>query len=121
MRRWLASCQRRCDASGAAGEINVYADINVCRDRAFQPGGLFAGTRIGAFEGTDGARWIRRRSRLRDTSAALQAGIEVFVRGRCLLRIEALNFAARGGEALAVEARPNLCMATGFRATISSL
>jgi hypothetical protein len=61
------------------------------------------GTRIGAFEGTDGARVDKAPLQTFATPrAALQAGIEVFrTGGDASSAIEALNFAARGGEALA--------------------
>ena len=82
------------------------------------------GTRIGAFEGTDGARVDKAPLQTFATPrAALQAGIEVFRSGGdASSAIEALKFAARGGKRWRGGSSPKFMpMATGFRATISRL
>src|SRR4029077_6960634 len=61
-----------------------------------------AGSRIGAFEATDGATVEKAPLRTFPTPrAVLQAGLERFRSGDTASAIEALKYAASGGEALA--------------------
>jgi TPR repeat protein len=60
------------------------------------------GSRIGAFEATDGATVEKVPLQTFATPrAALQAGLEVFRSGNATSAIEALKYAAAGGEVLA--------------------
>jgi uncharacterized protein len=68
----------------------------------FGPAACLAGSHIGAFEATDGATVEKAPLRTFTTPrAALQAGLERFRSGDPASAIEALKYAASGGEALA--------------------
>jgi len=60
-----------------------------------------SGSRIGAFEGGEGGRVETAPSAFATPRAALQAGLEGFRSGNATSGIEALKYAAAGGEALA--------------------
>src|SRR6202521_4517221 len=68
----------------------------------FSLAGCLPGTRIGAFEGADGASVEKAPLQTFATPrAALQAGLEGFRSGNATSAIEALKYAAAGGELLA--------------------
>jgi len=81
------------------------------------------GSRMGAFEGTDGATVEKAPLRTFTTPrAALQAGLEGFRSGDTASAIEELKYAASGGEPPAQWKLAKIIpTATGFRTTISKL
>jgi len=101
MRRWLPAVRGAVTHPGAAGEINVYADIYRVQGSCFSAWRLVCRVRALA---RSRHRWrtvIRRRSRPSRHLGGTASGIEVFRTGEMLLRDRGFELCRQSGEALA--------------------